>query len=424
MLSSKKNETVSVILLVTAVFVVITVLVIALFKTQYETADLSLENRIERAFSKLLLAAQEGHDAVVRVMEDSEILGFGYYSVEGEPELIWGENIHTELPFSFFASTNVPYYKESNVVGYDEEDGTVECIRYYSPGASKQDFDTIPFSELADENTNYVIYMSIMGSDYIAAVQAIGVSTAFAMTIIAILYVIMLYVLLQNVKYRDKLREQESLVAMGQAARTLTHEIKNPLSAIKLQAALLKRTAPVDVQEDIEVITSESERLSRLSSKVAEFLKNPVGEAVQINLEEFVEDIIGITNRNIPFKSNVGKNEVPIIMFDSDRLRSVIENVVINAIQSKDGDVEGMEIELSNLKKEKSYALAIRDRGCGISASDIKKVFDPFYTTKVHGSGIGLSISKQFLKAAGGSIVIEPRKGGGTEVVLIFKKKA
>ena len=209
---------------------------------------------------------------------------------------------------------------------------------------------------------------------------------------------------------------------MGQAARTLTHEIKNPLSAIKLQAALLKRTAPVEIQDDLEVITSESERLSRLSSKVAEFLKNPVGEVEEINLEEFVKDIVEITNRHIPFISSMASEEEPMIMFDSDRLRSVIENVVINAIQSKDGDVEGMEIELGNLKKEKSYVLTIRDRGCGIKSEDVRKVFDPFYTTKVHGSGIGLSISKQFLKAAGGSIAIEPRKGGGTEVILIFKK--
>lgn len=423
MLSSRKNETISVILLVTVVFAVITVLVIVLFKTQYESTDLSLENRIERAYSKLLIAAQEGSSAINKAMEDSDVVGFGYYSVSGEPRLIFGSNIHTELPFSFFSNTNVPYFKESNVIGYDEKAGTVECIRYFSPGASKEDFDKIPFSELAGEDTSFVIYMSLLGADYIASVRSLGISSAIAMTIVATLYVVLLSILLQNVRYRDRLREQESLVALGQAARTLTHEIKNPLSAITLQAALLRRTAPSEIQEDINVITVEAERLSRLSAKVAEFLKNPIGELEDVDLEIAVHEIILVTNKSIPFIVDESVDERPVILFDKDRLRSVIENVIINAIQSKNGDIEGMDILLSYVNREKAYHLAVRDRGCGISNENLKKVFDPFFTTKVHGSGIGLSIARQFIKAAGGSLSIEARKGGGTEVVLIFKKK-
>lgn len=419
---TRRGEIINVIMLVTAIFAAIMVLVVILFKTQYERADLYLENTIERAYSKVLIAAPEGASAIEHAMADAGVIGFGYYTVNGEPRYLWGDSPHKELPFSFFENTNVPYFKESNVIGYDAELGIVECIRYFSPGATKEDFDTIPFDVLAGDQTNYVIYMSLMGSEYIATVRNLGVWSAIAMTIVAILYVVFLFILLQNIKFRDRLREQESLVALGQAARTLTHEIKNPLSAITLQAALLKRTAPDEIQEDLQVITNESERLSRLSSKIADFLRNPVGEKELINLESFVMSIIAITNKGIPFIVDSSASPESLIMFDPDRLRSVIENVIINAIQANDGSIEGMEVELSYSKREKSYALSIRDRGCGISPENMKKVFNPFFTTKVHGSGIGLSIARQFLKASGGSLSLEPRKDGGTEVTLYFKK--
>lgn len=418
---SRRNETVSVIAVVTFVFAVLFGLVILLFSTQYERADLSLENRIERAYSKLMIAVQEGNDAVIHAMEDVEVIGFGYYTAQGEAKILWGDGLHTELPFSFFSNTNVPYFKESNVVGYDEETGIVECIRYFSPGASKEDYDTIPFEELAGETTNYVIYISMLGSDYISTVRSIGVGSAVAITLVAGLYILVLCVLLQNVRYRDRLREQESLVALGQAARTLTHEIKNPLSAITLQAALLKRTAPESIQDDLKVITQESERLSRLSAKVSEFLRNPIGEPEDIDINEFVAEMSDITDRDIPFISNVESDQA-IISFDRDRLRSVIENIVINAIQAGNGSVEGMEIVLNMGSRKKVLNLVIKDRGCGILPEHRKKVFDPFFTTKVQGSGIGLSISKKFLNAAGGDLVIDAREGGGTEVTLVFKR--
>lgn len=419
--SSRKNETISVIILTTAVFAAIMFLVVVLFKTQYNQAELSLENEIERTFSKLLVAAQEGPEAIEEVVNSSNVIGFGYYTTAGEPRYLWGDVLHTELPFSFFADTNVPYFKESNVIGYDAERGVVECIRYFSPGASNEDFDTIPFNELLSDKTKYVIYMSMKDTEYITTVKNLGVGSSLSMSFVAVVYILFLFVLLQNVKFRYRLREQESLVALGQAARTLTHEIKNPLSAITLQTALMRRTAPASMQDDIAVIVKETDRLSRLTSKVAEFLRNPSGEAELVNLADFVRAVISVTNKDIPFIVELNVPVESLIVFDPDRLRSVIENVIINAIQSNNGDIEGMEINLSYNKKEKAYALAVRDRGCGIKPEDMSKVFDPFFTTKVHGSGIGLSISRQFLKAAGGSISIDSRSGGGTEVVLYFR---
>ena len=88
-----------------------------------------------------------------------------------------------------------------------------------------------------------------------------------------------------NRRYRETIAKQESLVNLGQAARTLTHEIKNPLSAITIQLALLKKTLPEEYISDLVVIDQELKRLSQLTNKVSDFLRNPLGEPQIVELD-------------------------------------------------------------------------------------------------------------------------------------------
>ena len=78
-----------------------------------------------------------------------------------------------------------------------------------------------------------------------------------------------------------------------------------------------------------------------------------------------------------------------------------------------------MECEIT-IDKRKQYHVYVRDRGIGIDAGEIRKIFDPFYTTKINGSGIGLAITRQFVEAAGGSISLYPRIGGGTVAEIVI----
>ncbi|HKL58131.1 MAG TPA: ATP-binding protein, partial [Sphaerochaeta sp.] len=106
------------------------------------------------------------------------------------------------------------------------------------------------------------------------------------------------------------------------------------------------------------------------------------------------------------------------ILIDRDRARSVFENLLKNAVESCSGDPE-VEVAIRSGKRGLIH-IFVMDRGDGISAKDEKKIFDPFFTTKIHGSGIGLSISRQFVRARGGNVRLYARDGGGTvaEVVL------
>ena len=212
-----------------------------------------------------------------------------------------------------------------------------------------------------------------------------------------------------NRKYRIQLQKNESLAKLGAAARTLTHEIKNPLSAMTIQSALMRKLLPEEFHPDLDVMDHEIARLTSLTNRVSEFLKNPSGEPVDIEIVTFIRDIARLFPQNINVEADAGEI---VVSFDADRARSVFENLMKNATESCEG--RDPEVEVDIRKKHKAVTVRVMDRGDGLPKETKEKLFDPFFTTKIHGSGIGLSISKQFVEARGGTLKIYDREGGGT----------
>ena len=104
-----------------------------------------------------------------------------------------------------------------------------------------------------------------------------------------------------------------------------------------------------------------------------------------------------------------------MVRFDRERLRSVLDNLVRNAIEST---VDSSPVEVIAEAAARDMTVRILDRGAGIAAGQRERVFDPFFTTKPTGSGIGLAICRRFVHAAGGTLELRPRAGGGTEAVV------
>ena len=100
------------------------------------------------------------------------------------------------------------------------------------------------------------------------------------------------------------------------------------------------------------------------------------------------------------------------MLFRSDRARSVFENLMKNATESCEGRDPQVEVDIR--MKHRNVTVLVMDRGDGLPKETKEKLFDPFFTTKIHGSGIGLSIAKQFVEARGGTLKIYDREGGGT----------
>jgi hypothetical protein len=173
--------------------------------------------------------------------------------------------------------------------------------------------------------------------------------------------------------------------------------------------ALLKKMLPPERREDLQVVDLEVQRLIQLTNKVSDFLRNPLGTPETIDFPPFIGTIAQRFPIQIAFSPK--SLEHVSIDFDADRARSVFENLLKNAMESCQGRDPQVEVEI-RLDKRDQVHVYVRDRGDGIPEGDEKKIFDPFFTTKIHGSGIGLSISRQFVKAREEISASTREKGG------------
>ncbi|MGX8686041.1 MAG: sensor histidine kinase, partial [Spirochaetales bacterium] len=256
-----------------------------------------------------------------------------------------------------------------------------------------------------------VIYVRFDGSAYfkkITQARILSIASAVLMTVV-LYYAFSIYN--ANRRYRIALLKHENLVSLGAAARTLTHEIKNPLSAMTIQMVLLRKMLGKEYEQDLDVMDHEIERLTNLTNRVSEFIKDPVGNPQKLDLVPFLTGISSLFPT--PVKLIFNGMEHAVVMFDEVRARSVFENLIKNAIESYSNGEPDVEVELSRAKKKK-IEVEIRDRGDGLPKEMTETLFDPFFTTKTKGSGIGLSISRQFVVAAEGKLSLESRNGGGT----------
>ncbi len=220
----------------------------------------------------------------------------------------------------------------------------------------------------------------------------------------------------RNSEYRRKLVAQTELARLGEISRTLSHEIKNPLSAIRLQTGLLKKTLPEERRADLRIIEEEIQRLALLTERVGDFLRDPRGEPRELDLDQFLRELALRYDGRLRYHL---EGEPVRVRVDPQRLRSVMENLISNALESGEG-----EVEVRCAAQRHRAEVSVLDRGAGISTEIRAKVFDPFFTSKTKGSGIGLSVARRFVEAAGGELELEDRAGGGTVARVLLPREA
>ena len=218
----------------------------------------------------------------------------------------------------------------------------------------------------------------------------------------------------RNIIYRRTLHEQKEAVVLGEAARTLVHEIKSPLSAIRLQADLLKRSHPQAADREIGIIYEEVDRLSRLAGKIREFLSSSEGRPEIVNVNGMVQNIA--ERLPGPFDLVLESEELPV-RIDRDRFTSVLENIILNGRESGGADLP---ISIQTGRKKDLIFISIRDQGPGIPREAATHIFEPFYTSKEQGFGIGLTIAARFIKAAGGTISAKNAEAGGAKITIFL----
>jgi two-component system sensor histidine kinase HydH len=259
-----------------------------------------------------------------------------------------------------------------------------------------------------------VVYLEIREPAYWAGRRFAALLFPLVEILLAALVAFIRGLILRNTEYRRSIEEQKNLVVLGTAASTLAHEIKNPLLSIRLQTRILEKTYPYLAQREIGIINDEVERLSALSHRVGDYLRDPAGNPRPIDITEMALEVgMRLCGRNVLKVSSTP----PRILMDPERLRSVLENLVRNALEAG-GPEEGVSIEASVV--DAKACIDVLDRGAGLDPEASGKVFDPFFTTKSRGTGIGLSVCKRFVEAASGSISLGRRPEGGCRARVLI----
>lgn len=220
-------------------------------------------------------------------------------------------------------------------------------------------------------------------------------------------------------KLKLKLAESEKLAALGKMAAILAHEIKTPLTSIKMNSDLLYEDLEIGDREEesFKIIKKEIDRLNNLAKEVLTFSKNMVLSSESIDIFEIVSDIKRNLNPIMKEKQIKFINEVsPIAIYaDKDKLYQVFLNLANNAI---DAIGDNGEIKFSSEIAGKIFRLKISDTGKGINQAEIENLFEPFHTTKSSGTGLGLAISKRIIEAHRGEIKLVESKKGNTEFLI------
>jgi signal transduction histidine kinase len=224
---------------------------------------------------------------------------------------------------------------------------------------------------------------------------------------------------------RVRALEAERATALRESARQVAHELKNPLTPIRFAIARLRREAPPALAETVEVLESESKRLEEMARSFAQFGRLPEGPRAPVDLGELAR---AATRSAVPGDSPVTvvvDDDVPMVPGHVDALGRALTNVLLNAVDaSPPGAPVHVSVRRTALDGRDMVEVAVRDEGCGIPASRISRIWEPYVTHKAGGTGLGLAIVRQTLVAHDGVVAAESAPGHGTTIRLFLPVEA
>ncbi len=426
-----------------------------------ERKDLLLEYEAFRASSAIVDEYRQ--DRSFTPEGDKRVLGFGFYRIDGSsiqrygtaPETIllrdvlWArrqDNRNGDLPGGVSVS-------------FSEDKKTLRLLRYsglqnpsrmmgtggngtgmgmgrgrlaapLSPGLQDDPVATPAQNALTG---TYLIWMEYSANGLSAERLQFFLVAALITAALLGLYIVLIFVFRHNEELVSREAETRELVQLGEAARTLVHEIKNPLGIMRIQTAKIRRIASqpetsAPLTQSADIIEGEIMRLSGLADRIREFLKSKPAQRDPLDLVQFLTAFCGryqdLKDSDISLAQEIPAEGMAMVLADADKLVTALDNLLRNAIEAVEDLPAGEKrIALKLFRRENNWVIAVVDSGRGVPPEILSRIFDPFFTTKEKGSGIGLALAKRLVESFGGSLTYEGGERGGGAVFLITLKE-
>lgn len=220
----------------------------------------------------------------------------------------------------------------------------------------------------------------------------------------------------ENLRLERELAERERLASLGRMAATVAHEIKNPLSAIKSIAQVMREDESLrnEYERDLGLIVGETDRLSQSVTQLLSFARreSPAGQPLSVN--ELVRSVADLFRANASEQGIVLDCEISVQAELAGKsvaaLRDALSNLLLNALQATP---QGGKVELIAAAANGDLVISVQDSGSGVPADLRERIWEPFFTTRQRGTGLGLAIVRKRVQEVGGSASLEAGNGRG-----------
>jgi signal transduction histidine kinase len=232
-------------------------------------------------------------------------------------------------------------------------------------------------------------------------------------------------------RFQREAAQKDRLTSLGRLSTVIAHEVRNPLMIIRASLASLwaDQISATERREALADIDEETRRLNRIVTEVLDFSKPirfDLGEA-QLNDICRASSVAAWAGSSAPPVELDLDPDIPPVVTDAERLRTALVNILTNARHAAEDattDDHAPPVVLRTRMTGNRIAITVRDRGRGIAAEDLAHVFDPFFTTRRAGTGLGLPIARNIIAGLGGALSVDSRPEAGTEIRIEIPMEA
>jgi len=355
-----------------------------------------------------------GMDNTISYSFDPDLIGRKNFGGTGYQQALEGKTTSRLVQRGNFFEISLGFPKEARLITYAPLRAEPELFRITGPVLG------------------VVEVVLDLSEDYqtIFRIQILVVITCTVM--MGMLFVVLIFVVkrgegiiqkraLERLRLKERLSQAERLSALGEMAAGISHEIRNPLGIIRSSAELLKKkVTKIDPSNTMpDIIVEESSRLNSIITDFINFAKPGSPKLNLCRIEDVIEKNVAFLSMQMKEKGYTIKkdyrNFLPEIQADADMLYQSFLNIFLNAMQAMPN---GGIIEVAVRSNSKVVTINFDDQGQGIATEILEKIWDPFFTTKEMGTGLGLGMVKNIIESHGGNIQIDNRAQGGTRVTV------